>query len=72
MTEKVQERREALIKHFQELSAQHQQAIAQQQQLGIALERVRGAIALCDELLGPAESDSAVVSPNGVQADASA
>jgi hypothetical protein len=33
------------------LAQQHDQLVTQLQQVGTALERVRGAIALCDELL---------------------
>ena len=73
MMEKVHERREALIKHYQELLTQHQQVSAQLQQLTIGLERIRGALALCDELLAPeGETETVAVGPNGAEAHGSA
>ncbi len=53
MMDTVKARREELVKN-------HEQLLAQYQQVGVALERTRGAIALCDELIqagGPAENE---------------
>lgn len=57
MTTTVRQRRETLVAELGRAEQVAQQALQTQQQAAVTAERLRGAIALCDELL-TAEMDA--------------
>jgi hypothetical protein len=59
MLDTIKARREELLKN-------HEQLVKQQEQVTVALERTRGAIAMCDELLAAAQNGA---DPDALPAD---
>ena len=57
MMDVVQQRREKLVAELAQVEQLFQQAASAQQRAGVQAERLRGAIALCDELRAEQRAD---------------